>query len=492
MAEQSLTGRIEVESGLGSLVNSDRLAPWVWVFLYTAVLASLSAIRYQAWFATGWDLGLYEQGLWAIWHHGLFADSSLTHRPIVAESGSLILWALAPLYHIGGTGLLFALQSFGFGLGYLGIIRIGEDLAVDARTRHVIGLVYLIYPALFAANLYDFHPATLAVPLLFGAVHLALKQRWFTYAALVLLTLTMNDVTALAVIGLGLGMAFWSRDVHRYAGILTALGGFFWLVWMTGYFLPHFTHQSFWLPYYQAFGPSAHDALVSIANRPWILFRWLHSLRSLEYVAFIIGPVVGFLLFKSRWQAWTWFLGALFIVELNGLSSNLGQTDPFDQYSVLAIPAIFVALLAIGQNVKWRTAWKFRWRGLLPVLFLLVTLYHLHQTTWQSAPNNSVELVAAEALVPKAVPVLAQNYIMPHFANRSQLLDSNLLGTIPLHKRTFVVLDTKFSTGNTSPQLVSRWATYLAKTQKVVYQADGVSAIEITHRVAKGAIATHA
>lgn len=497
MAEQNLTGGTIDSSqnfnpALGSLVNSDRLAPWVWVFLYAAVLTSLSAISYQSWFATGWDLGLYEQGLWAIWHHGLLAHSSLTGLPIVAESGSLILWLLAPLYHLGGTGFLFTVQALSFGFGYLGIIRIGEDLGVAARARHVVGLIYLIYPVVVAANVDDFHPVTLAVPLLFAAVHLGLSRRWIGYGIVVLLTLSVNDVTGLAVLGLGLGLAFGCSDLRRIVGILTAMAGVVWLILMTGVLLPHWTHQSFWAPYYQAFGPTSHLAMSALSKRPWELFHWLKSTRSLEYVAFIFGPVIGLLLFKSRWQAWIWLLGALFIVELNGLSSNAGQTDPFDQYSVLAIPAVFIALLAIMQRVEWKTGWRYRWRSVIPVIFLLVTMYHLHETTWHGAPTNAVELMAAETLVPKRVPLVAQNYLMPHFADRNRLLDANELGGVPLTVGTYVVLDSDFSTGNTPLALLRAWTPYLEKTQKVVYQGDGVTVIQIIHPIAKGAIVTHA
>jgi len=157
----------------------------------------------------------------------------------------------------------------------------------------------------------------------------------------------------------------------------------------------------------------------------------------------------------------------------------------------LAIPAVFIALLAIMQRVEWKTGWRYRWRSVIPVIFLLVTMYHLHETTWHGAPSNTVELVAAEALVPKRVPVVAQNFIMPHFSNRKQLLDTNQLGSIPVKVGSYVILDSEFTTGNTSASLLSAWTKYLVKTQKVVYEKKGVTAIRIVHRIAKGAIATH-
>jgi len=157
----------------------------------------------------------------------------------------------------------------------------------------------------------------------------------------------------------------------------------------------------------------------------------------------------------------------------------------------LAIPAVFIALLAIMQRVEWKTGWRYRWRSVIPVIFLLVTMYHVHETTWHSAPSNSVELAAAEALVPKRVPVVAQNFIMPHFSNRDQLLDTNQLGSIPVKVGSYVVLDSEFTTGNTSVSQVSAWTKYLVKTQKVVYQYDDVIAVDIIHSITKGVIRTH-
>ncbi len=470
--------------GLGSLVRTDLLGRWVWVLLYTAVLTSLSALRYQTWLATGWDLGLYGQGLWAIWHHGLLGVSSVTGLPIVAQSGGFILWGLAPWYHLGGVGFLLVLQSFCLGLGYYFIYRLGGDLEMSPPTRHVLGLVYLANPVLWAANLDDFHPVVIGVPLLFAAVHFALNRRWGAYALVLTGALVSGDVAAmaLAVIGLGIALAVspGRRDLVA-AGLLTAFGAAAWLALSTDVIIPHWTHQSYWLPYYRGFGPTAEAAVGALARQPWLLFGWLEALRPWEYLIWVGGPVGSFWLFRGRLRDLSWLVGPLLIVEYNGLSGNPGQTSPFDQYSLALIPALFLTALFVGRRVTWRSGWIFRWRGLIPVAFLLVTLVHLHETTWRNAPPNALNLNAAAALVPTDRPVVAQNFIMPHFANRARLYDTNQLGTVALSRGTVVVTDTAYSTANTSPTLLAGWIARLTRTQKVLYQAGGVDVFRVVH-----------
>jgi hypothetical protein len=175
------------------------------------------------------------------------------------------------------------------------------------------------------------------------------------------------------------------------------------------------------------------------------------------------------------------------VAELNGISQNPAQTSPFDQYSLFLIPSLFVSVLVLMQNVAWRPSWRFRWRALIGVVFVLVMAVHLHDTTWGSAPGNTKELDDVLPRIPAGAPVVAQNFVMPHFANRNRLYDTNQLDSLALKKGTYVVLDPSFTTGNTPPQIVTRWLADLSRSQKVLYQADGVSLFEIVHATKGGA-----
>lgn len=427
---------------LGSLLVPDQLSQWGWVLGYTAVFTALSVIRYQLWIATGWDLGYYEQGMWALYHQGLGAIATMSGYPVLADSASFVLILLSPFFVWFGVGFLFLLQSFALGLGYWWIQKLGRHFGVDQRRRQLIGLAYLCYPVLVASNLFDFHPDVLAVPLLFAAVYYAETRAWLRFAAAIVGTLLIKDMVAIAVAGVGvvlLGRKQW------FPGLLTAVAGLAWLVLATSWFIPWLVHHpmSQWQAYYGQWGSTPLEGLRYLATHPWDFLRWSLEVRSWEYLVWIVGPTVLFTVpRRPSWGILLWIIPALLILETNLLSRFPAQTSPFDQYSLFAVPFLFIALCA------WQgAAGSFHKKALIPsVVFLLVLAYHLHVTTWRSFPNDVDTLAVAISKIPPTAPVMAQNFVIPHVARRTAVYDlnqwSSVLGKMPL----YVVIDTGFST----------------------------------------------
>lgn len=485
-----LPGSVDPPPALGSLVNANRLGEWTWVLFYTAALTSASAFRFQDWFATGFDLGIFQQGLWGILHQGLGAYSSILGRPILADAASLVLPALAPLFALGGTGFLFVLQSFALGLGFWWLLRIGEDLGCNARVSRLVGILYLFYPALIAANLYDFHPDALAVPLLLAAYHYGLRGRWVAYAVVVAAALLVKDMVAIAVVGLGLSLVFGPGPGRRAVGAVTVVAALAWGVFAVAVFIPWLSHQTMsqWVQYYGQYGATPAAGVRYFLHDPEALAGWVKEIRSWEYLIWIGGPLAGWVVWVRRWNwgGWRFALGAFFILETNLLSRFPSQTSPFDEFSLFVIPSLFVAALAVLRRVDGVTA---RLRlGVVGIgaLFLVVMAYHLHETTWRTAPPNVAELEAAAELIPPRAPVVAQNFVMPHLATRAKLYDTNQLGTISLARGTYVVLDERYSTGNTSPRTVQLWTRYLGKHARTVYTGDGVAVFAVMNPIENG------
>ena len=462
------------------------LPPWLVVAAYTVVLTGLCLFRFQHWFATGWDLGFYQQGLWAIWHHGLWARSSFIDEPVLADTASFVLWPLAPLYHYLGTDFLLLLQTFSLGLGYWWIQQIGNDLGVSRVMATVVGVLYLLFPALLAANLYDFHPDVLAVPLLLAAIHYAMKEKWVAYVIVVVLALAMKDMVAVAVIGLGLSLILGRDRGPKVWGLVTVAVGVGWLFGTTAYLIPllsgHAMNQ--WSAYYGQYGSTPIQGAETILGHPWLIFGWAVETRPWEYLIWIFGPMLGILGLGRRSfdRDWRWLAGALLVLEINCLSRFASQTSPFDQYSLFALPSLFVTALVVVKSVPWDwAAWRTRGAVGISLLFLLVMAWHLHDTTWRGWPSNRPELVQATAMIPKAVPVVAQNFVLPHVSNRGKAIDANTLGSKKLVIGTYVVLDPEFSTGNTPKALVRSWTTLLSQKARLVYGKDDVYLFKIVH-----------
>lgn len=433
----------------------------------------------------------------------------MTGEPVIADTASFVLWLLAPFYHFLGTRFLLVLQSFSLGLGYWWIQKIGQDLGVCSAQSRLVGLVYLLFPALLAANLDDFHPDVLAVPLLFASVHFALKERWLAYAVAVFLALTVKDMVAVAVIGLGISLVWGSGRRVRLIGAATIVAGLAWLFATTAYLIPLLAGHpmSQWSAYYGQYGATPIQGVKTLLSHPWQFFGWATAKRPWEYLVWIFGPLLGIvgLGVRNVGRGARWIIAGLIVLEVNCLSRFPAQTSPFDQYSLFALPSLFVSgLVSVRASSTWAAAMKVpkgrfsRMMAMvesrrLPValsisgVFLLVMAWHLHDTTWHATPPNQPQLRDAALLIPRSSPVVAQNFLVPHMANRSDVAVANTLGSAVLPRGTYVFLDEKFSTGTTPPQMVGKWTRFLAKHEQPIYRKDGVSLFKIVRTVPTGA-----
>lgn len=192
------------------------------------VIVALTAFGLQ-WFrfatfrSAVYDLSVFEQVAWKM-AHGHGATSSLTAWNAFGDHFSPVLLVFVPLYRIAATPLwFFGAQALALGLAVLCVRPLTDALGLRERpdvTNAVVVLVAL-NAALWNAALFDFHPTTLAVPILLAGFTAALQQRhghlWLALGALILLRDDLGlAAAALAVIG-------WTTDTRRGRRIRTAM-----------------------------------------------------------------------------------------------------------------------------------------------------------------------------------------------------------------------------------------------------------------------------
>ncbi|MDX6556906.1 MAG: hypothetical protein QOD86_3101, partial [Miltoncostaeaceae bacterium] len=148
---------------------------------YAALFAGLSVARHRA-FATGrFDLGNMVQAVWST-AHGHFLESTDVHGVQFSRLGAHvdpILALFTPLYMVWSSpeSLLVA-QAVIVSLGALPAFWLGRRWLGDDRLALAGAAVYLLYSPLQFATLFDFHPATLAAPLLMFCIWAAEEARW--------------------------------------------------------------------------------------------------------------------------------------------------------------------------------------------------------------------------------------------------------------------------------------------------------------------------
>lgn len=466
---------------LGSLLDADALGQWAWVLAYTALLSSISVLRYHLWIANGLDLGQYEQGLWLIWHKGLMAPSTYTGLPIVTVNGSFVLTLLAPFYAIGGVGLLLVLQSFALGSGYFFVRRIAIALGVELRTAHLLGVLYLLYPTVLGVNLFDFHPQVLGIPILLALIWAVLRERWVALGVLSVLALLVDVSAPLLLLGVGVVLLARKKMV---AGIVLAFGGL-----AIGYLdlavlLPAVGHGALpaWSDYYRALGRTPSAGLANLAMHPGLLFAWVGHLRPWEYLVWLVATPLSLAVVHRRFGFSLWWLPALLLMEANLISSQAIRTSPFNEFSLLAVPFIFVGLSDVltkrGVTIpKVRLSYALA----IPLVLLLVFVWQQRHTYWHEIPYNATALQGAAMVVPEGVPLVAQNFVIAHLADRTQEWLPEVAASGTLARGTFVVLDPSVTTGTTPESDLQDLAIALSRAgqSRVVYKQNGVEVFEL-------------
>ena len=466
---------------LGSLLNADALGQWAWVLAYTAVLSSISVLRYHLWIANGLDLGQYEQGLWLIWHKGLMAPSTYTGLPIVTVSGSFVLVLLAPFYAIGGVGLLLVLQSFALGSGYFFVRRIAITMGTELRTAHLLGVLYLIYPTVLGVNLFDFHPQVLGIPILLALIWAVLRERWVALGVLSLLALLVDVSTPLLL--LGVGVVLLVRKKWLPGGLL-ALGAL-----VLGYLdlallLPAVGHGALpaWSDYYRSLGKTPSAGIANLIARPGMLFAWVGHLRPWEYVVWLAAMPLALAAVHRRFGFSLWWLPALLLMEANLVSGQAIRTSPFNEFSLLAVPFIFASVSDVltKRGVAMPKV-RLSYALAIPLALFLVFVWQQRHTYWHEIPYNVTALQGAAAVVPEGAPLVAQNFVIAHLADRDQEWLPEVAASRTLASGTFVVLDPSVTTGTTPEGDVKDLTSALLKAgqSREVYTQNGAEVFEL-------------
>lgn len=206
-------------------LSRHRLDRWLAAAVVIGVFAA-SWYRHATVRSGTYDLAVFEQVVWKM-AHGHGATSSLTAWNTFGDHLSPILLAFVPLYRIASTPLwFFAAQALALGLGVLLARPLAESVGLKDRPTLATAMVVLtaVNPALWNAAMFDFHPTTLAVPVVLLGLHAAVTHRhremWLSFAALLLLR---DD---LALYGIAIAIVGWTttdgRGRRLRAGMIAA------------------------------------------------------------------------------------------------------------------------------------------------------------------------------------------------------------------------------------------------------------------------------
>ncbi len=288
------------------------------MLVYMVDMSYQAILRYETFKAGAFDLGNMDQVLWNTLHGRFF---QFTNQAIdwygpptrLAIHFEPIILPLSLLYAFhADPRILLVFQTLALGSGALPVFLLTRRYVPEWPIfAALMATAYLLSPALLGLNIFDFHPVSLATPLLLYAI-LALTHRhyvWFLIA-----------------------LAFKVIIPHFYPGVQA---------------------NNYWYRY-EALGSSPGAAIANLIIHPWLLLTTFFTVDRFFYLVGLVRSV-GFLPLLAP----EWLLPAL-----PSLAVNLLSTDPLlysgvYQYNAAIIP--FVMLSAIHGTRRLILIWQ-GWR----------------------------------------------------------------------------------------------------------------------------------
>lgn len=331
------------------------LATWAMIAGFAGLFIQIVLVRHWSLRSGRFDLGNMVQAVWTTGRgEGLLTTTSTAGEQFSRLGSHVdpILVLFAPLsWFLPTAELLLVSQVLIVALGALPVFWLGRRWLGDDRLAVAGAAVYLLYPTTHYALLFDFHPVTLATPLLVFCIWAAETARWWTLGVVATLAMLTKEQVGLSLAVLGLWLVFHHR--RRIAGTVLSVASLAWVTVAVLVILPRFAlgEGSPHLARYAELGDSEADLVLTVLTRPWEpLGLILGSEARLTYLLALLLPLLGLSLLAPFLAA-----GALPELGLNLLSGSTPQHMIEFHYAAVVTPFLIAsALLGLARLRRLR------------------------------------------------------------------------------------------------------------------------------------------
>lgn len=391
------------------------------MLLYAVYFGKMSLDRFDAFQAPGFDLGIFDQGIWLL---SRFEEPFVTIMGLnlFGDHASYILLGLVPLYWVWPAAqALLIVQTLALCLGAAPLFLLARRALRSSWLALLPAIGFLLTPALGWLNLENFHPDSFEVPLVLFALYFMTVRRWRAYLVMVLLLLTVKEDVPLLVVPLGI---FVALRHDRRMGMITVSAGAVWFL-VTVFVLG---------PVLSGAGPGTLDAFrvpfgglrelwTTALHAPWDVAAYMLSADKIKYLIQLLLPVF----FLPLGTAGS--LIALPALLFNLLSTFSYQSNIRYHYTSLIIPVFAWAAVLYTGRLKDPGS-----RRALAVAVLLASLFAAYAwgpSQWSREPARIYDPRSAEAraaveaiaLIPDDAVVSARSRLASHLAHRQQVYE---------------------------------------------------------------------
>lgn len=354
-----------------------------------------SAARHASFNSNLYDLGIFDQAVYLI-SQGRPPIVTTLNFHILGDHAAFILYPIALLYRLHpDVHWLFAIQALALASTAIPVHALSK--ALDPMWRLVVAIGALLYPGLYNAALFDFHPETIAVPALYWAIWAGLERRTLLLIATATLACLCKEILGLTV--LFLGLTLWLEG-RKSQGAIAALVGTGWILLDVFFIIPIFS--------------GAPPAALSRYSDGSAMLARLASPQALGYFVLLTLPFLPALNPRKVLIA----LPALPLLALNLLSTSDAQRDLVHQYTLPILPFLVAwqirSLEARPLNLRWLVVWP-------AVAFLALAKYGYFFSLFNENRDTRPAIAEAIRKIPPEAGVLTTSPIAPHLTHRKTI-----------------------------------------------------------------------
>jgi uncharacterized membrane protein len=396
--------------------------------IYIIYFTITSFLRYDNFYTGRFDLGNMAQTVWNTYHGRIFVLTNPNGTdPIsrLAFHADFILILLAPFYFIwSNPKILLLIQTITVGAGSFFVFQVAKDILKNKNLALVFSFAFLINPSIQRANLFDFHPVTLATFFLLGTFYFYLKKRYLYFSLFAILAaLTKEEIWLITAL---FGIFIFLVPKKKILGgtvFLISASIFAGLIW---YIIPHnLGSQHFALSYYSEFGDSPMEIIKTVIFSPLKIIGTILNPERLKYINQLFLPL-GFLSLLSP----LFLVFAIPDLLINLLSNNSQLHQIYYQYTAAITPFIFVTAIMGVAFLKKITKLPIIFFTIYLLVISLVSAYFFGPLPGASESNldmytrqlNDKDFIDKYlSAIPKRLSVAATNNVGSHLSQRQRI-----------------------------------------------------------------------
>lgn len=491
----------------GRHLASDRVraAVLLVVLLYMVGFSVLSIRPHEALGTHMADLGQMDLAIWNT-SQGRFVqeikDDFVSTR--LTDHVEPIFLPISLVFHVwSDVRALLILQTVALGSGALVVFALARTTLRPAVSGFaawlpfVLALAYLLFPALQAANLAEFHAIPLAATPVLLAFWCQQRRRWWGFVLACVLLLSVKEEAALLAFMLGLfalSQAWLARRARAAqtphapgpgvrlprlsaatAGLLVMLLSLGWFYLATFVVIPHYAsqvygvQQSVYFARYGALGDSPAAIIKSFFTQPALVWKIATETPRLAYLVGLLAPF-GFL---SLLAPEILLLSAPLLIA-NLFSAYPAQFSGEFHYSAPLVPYMAVAAVIGVRRLLQRRPGALRfvlaWLLLCAAGCQIVAGYTPlgREFRWPEITPHARLLARFAAQVPASAPGSVTTALYPHFSHREKLFKFPIVG-----EATWALVDVTGATDRHPAEIQAAVLNLVEKGWRVLDAADG-------------------